>query len=119
MRFAHWLRAGHWIVGAVALAAILFARRSLIWREGEIWLVLGLVALWILIDFVFSVVRRPDTFDSLLLLDRIGGWKDRFSSAWAFLSGGGDDEEKRLHISKASGLITEATSRFRKNLPLP
>lgn len=119
MRFAHWLRAGHSVVGAVALAAVLFARRSLIWREGEIWLVLGLVALWILIGFVFSIVRRPDTFDSLLLLDRIGGWKDRFSSAWAFLSGCGDDDGKKLHITKASALITEATFRFRKDLPLP
>jgi hypothetical protein len=109
VRFARWLRAGHSVVGAVALAAILFARRSLIWREGEIWLVLGLVALWILIGFVFSIVRRPDTFDSLLLLDRIGGWKDRFSSAWAFLSGCGDDDGKKLHIMKASALITEAT----------
>ena len=119
MRFAHWLRAGHSVVGVVALAAVLFARRSLIWREGEIWLVLGLVALWILIGFVFSIVRRPDTFDSLLLLDRIGGWKDRFSSAWAFLSGCGDDDGKKLHITKASALITEATFRFRKDLPLP
>jgi hypothetical protein len=119
VRFAHWLRAGHSVVGVVALAAVLFARRSLIWREGEIWLVLGLVALWILIGFVFSIVRRPNTFDSLLLLDRIGGWKDRFSSAWAFLSGCGDDDGKKLHITKASALITEATFRFRKDLPLP
>lgn len=119
VRFAKWIRGGHGIIGGLALAAVLFVRRALIWREGEIWIVTGILAIWALAGLVFSIARRPDTFHSLLMLDRIGGWKDQFSSAWAFLTGGKCSEPERLHISRAGVLVDEAQSRFRRDLPLP
>lgn len=119
MRFVRWLRVSHWGTGLVAILAVLLLRQFLNWREGEIQVVLGLLALWLLGGFLFSLLRRPGDLDSLLLLDRLGGWKDRFSSAWAFLKDGKRDEAMTVHILRAEKTIGDAANRFPEALPLP
>lgn len=119
MRFARWLRLSHWGIGLLAIIAVLLLRRLLVWREGEIWVVLGLLALWLFGGLLFSLLRRPGDLDSLLLLDRLGGWKDRFSSAWSFLKDGKRDEAMTLHILRAEKTIDGAASQFPETLPLP
>ena len=89
------------------------------WREGEWVFVLAVLALWALIGFVVSLIGRPGTMDSLLLLDRKGEWKDRFSSAWAFLSGGEMSEAETLHVKKSGGVLPEALSKLSSVLPFP
>jgi len=119
LRFFRWLRKGHWIVAVVAFLVVLTLRRLGEWRAGEWTLVLGLLALWAVVGFVVSRLGRPGVMDSLLMLDRKGGWKDRFSSAWSFLSGGDMDAAKALHVERSSGVLPKALGSLPEVLPFP
>lgn len=119
VKFFRWLRQGHWIAAVVAFLVVLAVRRLGEWRGGEWTLVLGLLALWAIIGFVVSRLGRPGVMDSLLLLDRKGGWKDRFSSAWAFLTGGDMDTAKALHVERSSGVLPKALVSLPEVLPFP
>ncbi|MDF1739820.1 MAG: hypothetical protein P1U86_11730 [Verrucomicrobiales bacterium] len=119
LRFLRWLKRGHWIAAAAALFIVLALRRFGEWREGEWAFVLAILVLWAVIGFILSRVGRPRVMESLLLLDRKGGWKDRFSSAWAFLSGGEMNEAQTLHVKKSGGVLPEALSNLPGVLPFP
>lgn len=103
----------------LAIIAILILRRVFDWQTGEWALVLGILALWALVGAVIAFARRPGTLDSLLLLDRKGGWKDRFSSAWHFLHDDSDTEGEKLHLDRAEALLPEAVAAFPEALPSP
>ncbi|MEX2577918.1 MAG: hypothetical protein WD342_02580 [Verrucomicrobiales bacterium] len=119
VRFARWIRRSHWIAGVAGVLAVVVLRRIFEWRSGEWTFVLGLLALWAVAGAALAVARRPGTLDSLLLLDRKGGWKDRFSSAWLFLKRGAPDEGQRLHVSRAGELLSAAVEKFPSAMPLP
>lgn len=119
VRFARWVAASHWIAGALAVGMVIGARRLAEWRSGEVLLVAGLLALWLAVGYLFSLARRPGVFDSLVLLDRRGGWKDRFSSAWAFLQEEERREPEELHLRRAETELPKAVSQFPGRLPLP
>lgn len=119
LRFFRWLRKGHWIAAVAAFLVVLGLRRLGEWREGEWAFVLAVLALWAVIGFVVSRLGRPGVMDSLLLLDRKGGWKDRFSSAWAFLSGGEMNAAETLHVKKSGGELPAALSNLPGVLPFP
>lgn len=119
VRFARWLRCGHWIVGALGIVIVLALRRFYEWRQDEIWPVLALIGAWLLAGGVFALAARPGTRDSLLMLDRLGGWKDRFSSAWAFLTASSRDAGQELHLERTGGRLADAVAAFPTTLPLP
>lgn len=119
LRFSRWLRKGHWIAAAVAFFVVLALRRLGEWREGEWGFVLAVLALWAGIGFAVSRLGRPGIMGSLLLLDREGGWKDRFSSAWAFLSGDEMNAAQTLHVEKSGGVLPQALSKLPAVLPFP
>lgn len=103
----------------IAIAAVVILRRVFEWKTGEWALVLGLLAIWALLGSLIAFTRRPGTLDALLLLDRKGGWKDRFSSAWHFLQNPGNGEGEKLHLDRAQALLPEAVASFPSALPSP
>lgn len=119
IRFVRWITASHWILGIVAIAALIVLRRLFTWREGEIWVLLALVGIWLLSGLVLVLCRRMNTFEALSILDRVGGWKDRFSSAWAFLASETGNPAERLHIDRASELLPEAVKEVPRDLAVP
>ncbi len=94
-------------------------RRLFEWKGGEWAFVLALLAAWALVGSLIAFARRPETIESLLLLDRRGGWKDHFSSAWQFLHSPSNSEGEKLHLDRAEALLPEAVSAFPSALPSP
>jgi len=119
INFSHWLRQSHWIAGGIALVVVLAGRRFQEWRSGEIWTVVVLIALWLLIGGVIALLRRPAVMDALLTLDRRGGWKDQFSSAWEFLNQDQKSTGEELHLTKTLGRVNEAITHLPASLPVP
>lgn len=111
-RFARGVRASHLWIGGAALTAVFLLRQYGEWREGE-WIVAGgLVLLWLVVVGIVSRLGLPEADRALLLLDRRGGWKDCFSSAWEFLGRGEPSEAERLHLSRAAAVLPDAVSRI-------
>lgn len=121
VRFADWVRMSHWAVALVAVVVVVFLRRANEWRSGEIWVAVGILGLWLAAGWLVSRLRRPDSLKALAILDERGGWKDCFSSAWAFLtdSDGEKDQGTRLHLSRAEKILPDAVSGLRQSLPVP
>lgn len=119
VRFGTWLRKSHWIVALLALLVVLALRRSYEWRAGEWAVVFGIFALWAFLGFAGSFFRRLGIVDSLVTLDRRGGWKDRFSSAWAFLQDANRSEAQDLHIERSGKVLPDALNTLRDAIPLP
>lgn len=119
LRFLRYLRRSHLAAALVVVLAVVVLRQAAHWRAGE-WLVAGLLlAIWLLVGFIFSRWRLPSTAESLLLLDRQGGWKDCFSSAWEFLNSDSRDVGRRLHLSRAEASLDGAVAGFPAALPMP
>lgn len=120
--FARWLQQSHWITGVLALLSVLVLRQFREWRSGEIWVVLSLIALWLVIGLIRGLMSRPGSLEALSIFDRTGGWKDRFSSAFFFLQG---DQSKalsdgeKLHVTKAKKDLGKAIRQIPETLPLP
>lgn len=119
VRFGNWLKRSHWIVAAIAVITVVVLRRVFDWQGGEWTFALGLLALWALVGAVVAFAKRPDTMGSLLLLDRKGGWKDRFSSAWHFLHGASNGAGEELHLTRAGALLPNAVAAFPTAFPFP
>lgn len=119
LSFARWLGQGHWIAGLIAIVVVLYLRRFDEWRSGEVWLALGILTLWALIGAGLSLLNRPGAMQSLLILDQRGNWKDRFSSAWAFLRQDSRTPLEHLHLARASSLVEEASRKLPSQMPLP
>lgn len=112
--FARSLRASHLAVGGVALLAVVALRRLGEWRTGEWIVVAALLALWLGVSWLVAAAGRPGTEKALRLLDRRGGWKDCFSSAWDFLKRAEPGEAERLHLSRAAAALPGARRRVRE-----
>ncbi|MEM6914955.1 MAG: hypothetical protein AAF491_00210 [Verrucomicrobiota bacterium] len=106
-------------IAALAIIVILGLRRALEWNGNEVWAVLTLFGLWLLAGGLIITARRPGIADSLLTLDREGGWNDRFTSAWEFSKREDPTEAEKLHIRKSTKEIEEATTVFPRSVPLP
>jgi len=119
IRLASGIRRSHLVVGMVALSLVLGVRLFAHWRDDEWMLAGGVILLWLLIVGFLAVFRLPKTQAALLLLDRKGGWKDRFSSAWEFLNSSSQTEAQKLHLNKSALLIETAVAAIARVFPLP
>lgn len=119
IRFASWIARGHWVAGFIVLFGVLFVRRFAEWRSGEIWLALGIIALWGLIGAGLGLLGRPGIMQLLLVLDQRGNWKDRFSSAWEFFQQESRSPIEELHLNRASRAVEEASRNLPSEMPLP
>lgn len=117
-RFARYLRATSPVIALLTLGLVLALRQVFLWRENE-WLAAGgLLLAWLATGVVVSRWRRPGTEGALLLLDRVGGWKDCFSSAWEFLYHPDRDAARSLHLERAGQLLPDAVERFPAAFPV-
>lgn len=119
VRFASWLRRSHLVAAVLVAASILGLRHFAGWRTGEWQVAGGLLAVWLLGVAALSMRRLPGPEKSLRLLDRLGGWKDCFSSAWDFLHRPEIGEAERLHLSRAESSLEAARRSVPSLLPLP
>ncbi len=116
---ARWIQRSHWVVGIMGLIVAVVLRRSFEWRGYEVWVVAALLGFWFAWGAALALFSRPDPMRSLIILDRKGGWKDQFASAWAFLKAGSEGAGEHLHITKASRAIDRAVAEFPGAMPLP
>ncbi len=119
VRFASGLRRSHLPAALLVAAAVLGLRFVAGWRSGEWQIAAALLGLWLLGAAVLAMLRLPGTEKSLRLLDRLGGWKDCFSSAWDFLNREEVGEAERLHLSRAGDSLAAARRSVPDLLPLP
>lgn len=119
IKFSGWLRRSHWLVGVFALVVVLLGRQFQEWQSGEIWIVLGFIACWLLTGCVFVFLQRPGVMESLLSLDIRGGWKDQFSSAWEFLGQEQKSVGEELHLTKALQRVNKAVGNLPATFPVP
>ena len=119
VRFAAGLRRSHLGVAALILLAVLSVRVFAGWREHEWTLAVAILLLWIAGLFLLCAIRLPGPGAALLLLDRRGGWKDCFSSAWEFLNRPDPTEAEKLHLTRAAARLPEARSAVGEVFPLP
>ena len=121
VQFAEWVRMSHILIAILAIAVVIALRIAGDWRSGEVWVALGIIGLWLVIGWIISRVRLPDSLKALAILDERGGWKDCFSSAWAFLNEGvsGSNEGASLHLNQARRILPGAVAGLRKSIPMP
>ena len=119
VRFATGLRRSHLGIALLIVAAVLLVRLFAEWREHEWVLAAGIFLLWLAGLFLIGSIRLPGTGAALLLLDRRGGWKDCFSSAWEFLNRPEPSEAEKLHLSRAAAQLAKARAELPGVLPLP
>ena len=119
VRFATGLRRSHLGIALLIVAAVLSVRLFAEWREHEWVLAAGIFLLWLAGLFLIGSIRLPGTGAALLLLDRRGGWKDCFSSAWEFLNRPEPSEAEKLHLSRAAAQLAKARAELPGVLPLP
>jgi len=119
VRFLRALSRSAAAVGLGALAAVLYLRLGLGWQSGELALVLFAVGIWLAALGALASWRRPGTFDALVLLDRRGGWKDRFSSAWLFRSHTDPASAEAWHVRRTETETPAALAGLSAAIPLP
>ena len=119
VRFATGLRRSHLGIALLIVAAVLSVRLFAEWREHEWVLAAGIFLLWLAGLFLIGSIRLPGTGAALLLLDRRGGWKDCFSSAWEFLNRPEPSEAEKLHLSRAAAQLAKARAELPGVLPVP
>lgn len=105
--------------GIALILLVLILRRLAGWQENEWIVVASLLCIWAVGVAIYSLFHRPANERALLILDRVGGWKDRFSSAFSFLQKASPEEGEMLHIRKSDELLPVAVKDFPKGLPLP
>lgn len=89
------------------------------WRTGEALVAGGIILAWIAAVIGYSIFRLPGVKNALLFLDRKGGWKDCYSSAWEFLQAAVPSEAQKLHLERAALRLPDAVREFPSVLPLP
>lgn len=119
VRFATGLRRSHLGIALLIVAAVLSVRLFAEWREHEWVLAAGIFLLWLAGLFLIGSIRLPGTGAALLLLDRRGGWKDCFSSAWEFLNRPEPSEAEKLHLSRAAAQLAKARAELPGVFPVP
>ncbi len=125
VRFVDCLITSRWAAFLLTIGAVIFVRQQLGWRSGEVWVVAGLLIVWIAIGWAWgNFVYRPDSLTSLSIFDYRGGWKDQFSSAWTFLTGENARRQEptrgeSLHLARAGKQLPGALTRLKQLIPLP
>ncbi|MEM9016460.1 MAG: hypothetical protein AAGC68_05555 [Verrucomicrobiota bacterium] len=115
--FARFVRNTHWWIAVFGIALVLFLRTALGWRGGE-WLpVVVVLLLWSIAGFWSAFGKRLSVHQLLFLLDRKGGWRDRFSSAWEFQRRETPSSLEERHIESSSALIERALRGLPEELP--
>ncbi len=120
--FWDWMRRGQVAVPLLGIAAILFLRVFGHWNSGEIWAALGLLATWVLGGVLWSLCRRPDRFQALMVWDERSGAKDVFASALFFAQQEEAlNEGEKGHLKQAFSELSQAREqqRLEQCLPLP
>ncbi|MBL9158504.1 MAG: hypothetical protein JNJ70_13585 [Verrucomicrobiales bacterium] len=118
VRFAAGLRRTHLGVALLIVAAVLSVRLFAQWREHEWILALGIFLMWLVGLGLAGLFRLPDPGAALLILDRRGGWKDCFSSAWEFLHRPEPSEAEKLHLARAQAQLEKAKAGVPDVLPV-
>lgn len=117
MRTRRWIARTGWILVAALFALLWLLRRQLGWSSGEWFLLLGLGVLWGLLGAAIIWIRRPDTRTALLTLDRVGGWRDRFCSAWDYQLLNAMTPGQSWHVQAALHSLPESLANFPASLP--
>lgn len=119
IRFAKALNRTHLILAGLLLIIVMILRRVMGWQSNEWLIVLAGMGLWMVGAWIFSRFRLPRTAKALRLLDRLGGWKDCYSSAWDFGSQEEPSQAQSLHIRRAQATLEEAREAIPALLPIP
>jgi hypothetical protein len=117
VRSRRWIARTGWILAVCLFALVWLLRRQAGWSSGEWVPLLGLAAMWALIGAALIWWRRPDTRTSLLTLDRVGGWRDRFCSAWDFQMQEPMTQGQSWHIQSAIEALPASVAAFPAALP--
>ena len=117
--FANWVKRSHWVIGISGIILVAVLRRFFGWTSFEVLPLLTLFGLWLGAGVVLIVRRAPEVLDALVTLDHSGAWKDRFASAWAFLTQDHREVGEELHIERAGGSLQQAIASFPESMPLP
>lgn len=119
IRFISDFRKTQAAVAIVAALVVVSLRRFAGWSAGE-WLVaFSIFGLWLLALVAIAWSKRPAPGTALFQLDRAGGWKDCFSSAWEFVNRSDPTEAEKLHLTRAGEFLVEARSRVNAVFPAP
>lgn len=118
-RFAAGVRHSGVPVAGLILLTVLFLRLAKGWRTDEWIVVIGILAVWFLVLITLAIARLPKTQNLLRLLDQVGSWKDRFSSAWEFLNAPVLNEAKTLHLDRSRNLLPGAVNTFHSTYEIP
>ena len=119
LHLASRIARSHLLVAILVLATTVYLRFFAEWRDSESFVAGGMVILWILGVVVSVLFGLPGVREALLLLDRKGGWKDCYSSAWEFLQLRAPTEAQKLHLERAQNSLPDAVRAFPSVLPLP
>ncbi len=119
VRFASLLRKSHLLFAIAALISLVILRTAAGWGSGEWSVAIAITVLWLIVTLVLAQFRLPDERRLFLLLDRRGGWKDCFASAWEFLNVPSPSEAHQLHLQRARSNLDLAIRSFPRNLPVP
>lgn len=111
-RSRRWIGRTGWIMAVCLVALIWFLRRQIGVGSGEWWFVLGLGLLWAALGAFLIWLRRPDTRTALLTLDRVGGWKDRFSSAWEYQQDQSMTPGQSWHVQSSIESLPDSVANF-------
>lgn len=116
-----WLAASHvWIgIGGLVLIAGLRWFGGLKSTPFAVGLALGLIVIWLLGGWLWSLLRRPSELQALSAWDESGDWKDTFSSALAFEKKVLLEEGERLHVERARQTAADAIGEIKGSLPAP
>ncbi len=116
-----WLVASHvWIgIGGLVLIAALRWFGGLKSTPLAVGMAVGLIAIWLLAGWLWSLLRRPSELQALSIWDESGDWKDTFSSALAFEKKVLLEEGERLHVERARQTAVDAIGEIRSSLPAP
>ena len=118
-RFAAGVRCSAVPVAGLILLTVLFLRLAKGWRADEWIVAIGILVAWFLVLISLTIVGLPKTQNLLRLLDQVGSWKDRFSSAWEFLNVPFLNEAKTLHLDRSRTLLPGAVDAFRSTYKIP
>jgi hypothetical protein len=117
MRSRRWIARTGWVMAAVLYVLLWLLRRQFAWSSGEWLLLLGSGVLWLVIGATLIWIRRPDVRTALLTLDRIGGWRDQFCSAWDYQLLNSRTPGQSWHIQTALQSLPDSVARFPASLP--
>lgn len=112
--FLRYLRSSWWILALSGVVVVSTLRLGLGWNRGE-WLpVVLLVGFWVAVGVVLALFNAPSGMRCLRILDEVGDWRDRFSSAWAFLGKDSPSPEELAHVRGSVSLLRDAVQEFPK-----